>query len=61
MQPEDTSKESAEVSAAFKALENEERVANNQKHKLSVKQVIGIVVVMALAPIAALWGFSYLG
>jgi len=49
------------VSAAFKALENEERVANNQKHKLSVKQVIGIVVVMALAPIAALWGFSYLG
>lgn len=61
METGDNHKESAEVTEAFKALEAQERASQNQKHKLSVKQVIGIIVAMSLAPLLALWAFNYMG
>ena len=61
METGDNRKESAEVTEAFKALEAQERASENQKHKLSVKQVVGIILAMSLAPLLALWAFNYMG
>lgn len=53
--------DSEAIAQAFSQLEQVEKYEKNRPHKLSVKQVAGIVIVLGVAPLIALWGFQIVG
>lgn len=59
--PPGTGDETQALTRAFQELDAAEKHANNRPHKLSVKQVIGIMIAVGVAPIVALWGFELVG